>query len=106
MLRLLIRFVGLLLLAGSFTSFVVDGSRSLAGGGLQLTSIAAALQGTAPGAYRALEALVRARLPGFVWDPLLAVLMLAPLGLALGLLGALCVFVSHKHEAGIGYPRD
>jgi len=106
MLRLLIRFVGLLLLAGCFVSLVYDGTRSLAGGGLHMTSIAAALQGMGPAAYRALEAQALARLPHFVWDPLLSTLLLAPLGLALGLLGAACIFLSHKHQAGVGYPRD
>ena len=39
MLRLLIRFMGLALLAGGFVALVVDGTRSLAGGSLYVTTL-------------------------------------------------------------------
>jgi hypothetical protein len=106
MLRLLCRLLGVLLLAGGFVALVVDGTRSIAGGGLYLTTLSAALQGFAPLLYRGLQSAVLAHLPDFVWDPLLAKLMLAPVSLVLGGVGALCVALSHKPQTGPGFPRD
>jgi hypothetical protein len=106
MIRLLIRLMGLLLLAGGFVALIVDGTRSLAGGSLNVTSMAGALQGTAPLLYRSLQAAVQGNFPDFVWDRLLAFLVLVPLSAALGGLGALLIVLSHKQEATLGYTRD
>ena len=106
MLRLLIRIMGLALLAGGFVALVVDGTRSLAGGSLYVTTLGSALQASWPVAYQALRSAVLSRLPTFVWDPLLALLLTTPVGVALCGLGAAFIVLSHKHHALVSYPPE
>jgi len=106
MLGFLLRVIGLLLLAGGFIALVVDGTRSLAGSSLYVTSIDAALQSMTPAAYQSLEKTILAHLPPFVWDPLLVHLMRVPLSGALLALGALCVLLTHKAPEEFGYPAE
>jgi len=106
MLRLLIRFMGLALLAGGFVALVVDGTRSLAGGSFYVTTLGSVLQALGPAAFQALRSAVLSRLPTFVWDPLLVFLLMTPVGVALCGLGAAFIVLSHKHHALVGYPPD
>jgi len=106
MLRLLIRIMGLALLAGGFVALVVDGTRSLAGGSLYVTTLGSALQALWPGAYQALHSAALSRFPTFVWDPLLVHLLLTPVGVALCGLGAAFIVLSHKQHALVGYPPE
>jgi hypothetical protein len=106
MLRLLIRFTGLALLAGGFVALVVDGTRSLAGGSFYVTTLGSVLQALGPAAFQALRSAVLSRLPTFVWDPLLVFLLMTPVGVALCGLGAAFIVLSHKHHALVGYPPD
>lgn len=106
MLRLLIRFIGLLALAGGFIGCIVDGTRSLAGDGLYVTTLAQGLQAANRAAYAGLQAFAQAHFPAFVWDPVLVHLMLVPLSVALGGLGGLFILMSHEPRPGIGYSRE
>jgi len=89
MLRFLLRAIGLLLLAGGFIALIVDGTRSLAGSSLYVTSIDAALQTAAPAVYQSSEKWILSHLPHFVWDPLLVHFMRVPLSGALLAFGGL-----------------
>ncbi|HTO79106.1 MAG TPA: hypothetical protein VMJ31_04945 [Methylocystis sp.] len=106
MLRFLVRAIGLLVLAGGFIALIVDGTRSLAGNSLYVTSIDAALQTMAPAAYQSSEKWVLAHLPHFVWDPLLVHLFRLPLSGALLAFGGLCVLLTHKALEEFGYPAE
>jgi hypothetical protein len=103
MLRILIRFLGLLLLAGGFIALIVDGTRSLAGGRLLVTTLDNAATDLFPAALKGLQTAVEQGLAPFVWDPLLATLMMAPVSVAFGWLGALFIVLSHKHQAHLGF---
>ncbi len=103
MTRLLIRFFGLVLLAGGFVALIVDGTASLAGGALYLTSLHGALQGLSPQAAEQLRLTLLGRFPSFVWGALLAILQTVPVSLALCAAGALLIMLSHKHRQAIGY---
>jgi len=103
MLRLLIRLLGLLLLAGGFISLIVDGTASLAGGSIYITTLAAALQAQAPAFLDKLRVSTLAHLSPAVWDMLLAVLRATPLSLAMCAIGAVLILVSHKRRRGRGF---
>ncbi len=104
MLRLLTRFLGLLLLAIGFMALIVDGTRSIAGGGLAVTTLRKGAAETFPAFYRAMQTNLEAK-SAFLWDPGLTTLMLLPVSVALGGLGALMIILSHKREATNRYWR-
>lgn len=104
MLRLLARFIGFLLLAVGFMALIVDGTRSIAGGGLMVTTLRWGASEAAPALYQAAEASIKSR-SAFLWDPVLTTLMLLPVSVALGGLGALMIVLSHKREATNRYWR-
>jgi hypothetical protein len=106
MLRFLLRAIGLLLLAGGFIALIVDGTRSLAGSSLYVTSIDTALQTIAPAVYQSSEKWILAHLPPFVWDPLLIHLLRVPLSGALLAFGGICVLLTHKAPEEFGYPAE
>lgn len=104
MLRLLTRFLGLILLAGGFIALIVDGTRSIAGGRLLVTTLRKGLSDTLPGFYASLQSSVEAK-SAFLWDPALLTLLIVPVSVAFGGLGALLIIFSHKQEAANRYWR-
>ena len=98
MLRLLIRLLGLMLLAGGFISLVVDGTASLGGGSLHVTTLGSALQMQIPAFSEWLKAATLAHLPPFCWDLLSAFLRFTPASLTLCAAGALLMLASHKRR--------
>ena len=86
-LRLLVRALGVLLLAGAFAAAVVDSARSLADQHLTMTSMGLALATIFPTKFELWSNVVQSRLPHFVWDPLLLWILYAPAFLVLGVLG-------------------
>lgn len=104
MLRLLTRFLGLLLLAGGFIALIVDGTRSIAGGQLLVTTLRRGLSETLPDLYRSVQGGVEAK-SNFILDAAMSTLMVAPVSLTLGGLGALLIVFSHKRESANRYWR-
>lgn len=102
MIRFLIRVLGYLALAGAFVSAAVDGTRSIASSALTLTSIGAALDRFAPAAQGWLQGLL-GRVQPALWDNGGAMLMRAPLTLALLCVGLLFVWLALEPEQPIGY---
>jgi hypothetical protein len=98
MLRLLTRFLGLLLLAGGFIALIVDGTRSIAAGHLTVTLLGRGAAETFPALYQAIETGVEAK-SHFLWSPVLTTFLLAPASVAFGGLGAILIVLSHKQEA-------
>ena len=104
MLRLLTRLIGLLLLAGGFIALIVDGTRSIAAGRLMVTSLSKGTAALFPGLYQALQANIE-NLSAFLWDPVMTTLMLAPVSVAFGGVGALLILLSHRRTAPLYYAR-
>ncbi|PWB82443.1 MAG: hypothetical protein C3F11_11890 [Methylocystaceae bacterium] len=102
MLRLLIRFLGLVLLAGGFAALIVDGTRSLAGGELRVTPLSRSALDLFPAKMQAWQTAVEQHLP-LLWDPVIVTLLLAPLSLTLTGLGALLIALSQKRRRPIDY---
>jgi hypothetical protein len=104
MLRLLTRLIGLLLLAGGFIALIVDGTRSIAAGRVTVTSVSRGASELFPGLYQSIQSSVE-NVSSFLWDPMLTTLMLAPVSVAFGALGALLILVSHRRQAPLYYAR-
>ncbi|WP_363350371.1 hypothetical protein [Methylocystis echinoides] len=104
MLRLLTRFLGLLLLAGGFIALIVDGTRSIAGGQLLVTTLRKGLAEAVPALYRSVETSLAGK-SAFLWDSVMSTAMLLPVSVTLGGVGALLIVFSHKQEAANRYWR-
>lgn len=104
MLRLLTRFFAQLLLAAAFIALIVDGTRSIAGGQLAVTSLQTALSELFPALHDGLRASVSAR-ARWLWDPVMTGLMTLPVSLSLAGLAALLLLISDRREANRRYWR-
>jgi len=104
MLRLLTRFLAQLLLAGGFIALIVDGTRSIAGGRLAVTSLRTGLSELFPAFYASLRASVSARAL-WLWDPIMTSVMMIPVSLSLAGLAALFLLISARREASRRYWR-
>ncbi len=102
MLRLFIRFIGLLLLAGGFVALVVDGTRSLAGGTLLVTTLARGARQFFPAGFLELQRSVE-HVSAFLWDPIVATLLLTPVSVAFCGMGALLILLSQRRRESFGY---
>jgi hypothetical protein len=102
MFRLLLRTIGLFLLAGAFAALVIDGTRSIAGGALSLTSFEAMLGWIAPDKVGGLKPAIQ-HISAFLWDPVAVHLLLLPTWVVLGTLGALIMLVTRRRQAKIGF---
>ncbi len=105
MLRFFIRLFGLLLLAGGFAALVVDGTRSLAGGRMIVTTLQEGALSLSPAKFQALQASVEQKLATPFWDSIITVLLQLPISVTFGGLGALLILLSQKQRAPIGYAR-
>ncbi len=109
MIRFLFRFIGLLCLAAAFVLVVYDGTKSIAGNQLFITSVrtlwelinAASLQNFTEW-FRPLVASYGA---GFAWDPVMLAILSAPSWSLLGGLGIILILLGRKKKPLIGYAR-
>ncbi len=69
MIRFLLRFIGLLCLAAAFILVIYDGTKSIAGNSLSLTSVRALWELINAASLAKLEPLIRPYAGGLLWDP-------------------------------------
>jgi len=101
--RWIVRFAALLLLAGAFAASVIDGARSIAADQLSLTSVGAALYWAFPTKFPLAQAFVEKRLHPLLWDPVLVRILLAPAFLFLALLGGVLLYLARRRAPPIGH---
>ena len=105
MIRFLLRFVGLLLLALAFIFFVYDGTKSIADQRLYVTQVAEVWATF----HEQSLAQVRPTLEGWavwLWDPVARNVLDAPICLVLVILGTILVLLGRKKRRLIGYARN
>ena len=103
MFRLLLRFLGLCLLATAFVMVLGDVTRSVAGARLHVTPLGEKLMALAPGKLALAQAFVERQVHPFVWDPILVDLMRLPAWLAVGAIGYLAVRLGGKPAPRFGF---
>jgi hypothetical protein len=104
MIRFLLRFIGLLLLALAFIFFVYDGTKSIADQRLYITRVAEVWATF----HEQSLAQVRPVLEGlavWLWDPVARSVLDAPTCLVLVILGTIFVLLGRKKRPLIGYAR-
>ena len=104
MLRLFFRFTGLLVFALAFIALVVDGTRSIAAGRVDVLPLGRAVTLVAPEAFQAIHDAIEVHLP-LLWDPVLVTILLLPSWLVLGATGIVLLAVTRRRAPIIGYSR-
>jgi hypothetical protein len=103
MFRLLLRFLGLCLLATAFVTLLGDVTRSVAGARLSVTPLDETLIALAPGKVALTQAFVARQVHPFILDPVLVDLMRLPVWLAVGAIGCLVIRLGSKPAPRFGF---
>lgn len=105
MIRFLFRLVGLICLAAGFILLIYDGTKSIAGNALFLTSVRTLWELINAGSLAKLEPMIRTYAGGYLWDPLMVAILAAPSWGLLGFFGILFLVLGRKKKPLIGYAR-
>ena len=97
MIRFLLRFIGLICLAGGFILLIYDGTKSIAGNKLFLTDVRTLWELINPASLAKLKPLIESYAGDFLWDQLMVTFLAAPSWSVLGVLGILFIPVSYTH---------
>jgi hypothetical protein len=103
MFRLLLRLLGLCLLATAFVTVLGDVMRSVAGAKLYVTPLGETLMALAPDKLALARAFVEGRVHPFIWDPVLVDLMRLPVWFALGAFGYLAIRLGRHPAPRFGF---
>jgi len=105
MIRFLFRFLGLICLAAAFILVIYDGTKSIAGSRLVLTSARTLWELINAGSLAKLKPLIEPYAGGVLWDPVMLFVLAAPSWSVLGLFGVLFILVGRRKKPLIGYER-
>jgi hypothetical protein len=106
MIRFLLRFVGLFLLATAFVFFVYDGTKSIANQQLTYLKVSEVWADIDQNSLAQLQPMIERHAPAWVWDPVTMAVLNAPTWLVLGILGGILIPLGRKKKPLIGYARD
>jgi hypothetical protein len=105
MIRFLLRFLGLWILAAGFIFLVYDGTKSIASSAVFMTRVKdvwGSIHQTSMLALQpALEGIAR-----ILWDPAMTTFLDAPIALVLVIVGIVFLLLGRKKRPLIGYGRD
>ena len=104
MFRLFFRFNGLLVFAVAFVALVVDGTRSIASGRIDLLPLGRACTLLAPDAFQKIHNAIEGHLP-LLWDPVLVTILLLPSWVVFGATGMVLLASTRRRAPLIGYSR-
>jgi hypothetical protein len=105
MIRFLLRFIGLICLAAGFILLIYDGTKSIAGNRLFLTSVRTLWEQINAGSLARIEPTIQSYVGGYLWDPLMVTILAAPSWGLLGVLGIFFLLLGRKKKPLIGYVR-
>ena len=105
MIRFLFRFIGLISLAAAFILVIYDGTKSIAGNSLSLTTVRALWELINAGSLAKVKPLIDHYAGGLLWDPVMLSILAAPAWALLGIFGILLLIIGRKKKPLIGYAR-
>lgn len=106
MIRFLLRFIGLLLLALAFIFVIYDGMKSIADGGLFLTKFGQLWIDIHAGSLQAFQATVQRYTGTELWQTVAVPILGQPVAAVFGVLGVVLILLGRKKKPLIGYARD
>jgi hypothetical protein len=105
MIRFLFRFIGLICLAAAFILVIYDGTKSIAGNSVYLTSVRMLWELINAGSLQKLRPLLAPYAGGVLWDPGMVTILAAPSWSLLGVVGILFILLGRRKKPLIGYAR-
>ncbi len=105
MARFLLRFIGLLCLAGAFTLVVYDGTKSIADNTIYITDVRGLWELIDPGRLARLKPLIESYANGVFWDPVAVSVLMVPAAGPLAFFGVILMFLGRAKKPLIGYVR-
>lgn len=106
MIRFLLRFIGLLLLAAAFILVIYDGTKSIAANNLFFTSVRTLWDLVNAGSLAMLRPLISPYVGGILWDPVMVSILAAPACSLLGFFGIVFILLGRRRKPLIGYVRS
>ncbi len=106
MIRFLLRFIGLLLLAAAFILVIYDGTKSIAANNLFFTSVRTLWDLVNAGSLAMLRPLISPYAGGILWDPVMVSILAAPACSLLGFFGIVFILLGRRRKPLIGYVRS
>jgi hypothetical protein len=106
MIRFLLRFLGLLFLAAAFILVIYDGTKSIAGNSLYMTSVQTLWALINAASLAKLQPLIAPYVGGILWDPVTVSILAAPAWSLLGFFGIVFILLGRRKKPLIGYARS
>jgi hypothetical protein len=106
MIRSLLRFIGLLVLAVAFVALIRDGTRTIAGNTVAVTKLGKDWYDIHPNSLLLLQPAIERHVAEWLWNPVTQTILEQPTWLVFGVIGALLVLLGRKKKPLIGYARD
>jgi hypothetical protein len=106
MIRFLLRFFGLWILAAGFIFLIYDGAKSIADQTMFITRVNDVWFAVHQDSLRLLQPMLEQSAAAWLWDPTLKTVVEQPAWLILGILGALLIVIGRKKKPLIGYSRN
>jgi hypothetical protein len=105
MMRFLSRSVGFFALAAAFLLVIYDGTKSIAGNTVFMTSMRALWETINAASLQSLRPLIEGKIGPFAWDPVFVSFLNAPSWAIIGGLGVVLILLGRKKRPLIGYAR-
>jgi hypothetical protein len=107
MIRFLLRFIGLWILAAAFVLLVYDGTKSIAGNAVVITKVGDLWFNIHQNSLQLLQPAVERYVGEWPWQAVIQPFILEqPAWLVLGIVAAILILLGRKKKRLIGYARD
>jgi hypothetical protein len=106
MIRFLLRFIGLWILAAAFIFLIYDGTKSIAGKAVIMKPFGESWNDIHSTSLQLLQPAIERHVAGWLWDPVVLSILTAPTWLVLGIVGIVLIVLGRKQKPLIGYARD
>jgi len=101
--RLVVRILGLALLAGAFAAAVIDGAASIAANQLSITPVGRPLYLIFPNKFPLVQAFIERQIHPLLWDPVLVDVLRLPTWLVLAVVGLGLFYLVRRRPPPIGH---
>lgn len=107
MIRFLLRFLGLWILAAAFLALVRDGTRVIAASdGIFFTALGKDWYDINPNSLQLLQPAIERHIAVWLWNPVIQTVLEQWTWLVLGVIGSILILLGRKKKPLIGYGRD